>query len=148
MKHGTKAGRWNAHLHVLLEGKYLPKEWIKARWHAITHDSFVIDIRAVKDSAKAARYITKYVSKPLDKSVFGDEATLTEAIEAMHGKRTLATFGTWSGLDLTKQDIDADWVSIGPLAEVQAEARNGSESAKLILLSLHRETYATNGDDP
>lgn len=148
VKHGTRHGRWNAHLHVLIEGKYLPHPVLKAKWHAITGDSFVIDIRAVKSSEDATRYVTKYVSKPLDHSVFASDATLTEAIEAMRGKRTLTTFGAWSGLDLTSEGTDAEWVSIGPLSELQSEARDGSESAKLILLSLHRETYATNGDDP
>lgn len=148
IKHGSKAGHWNVHLHALIEGKYLPHQVLKAKWWAITGDSFIVDIRDVKSESDAIHYITKYVSKPLDRSVFGDDKTLSTAIESMHGKRTLTTFGTWTGLDLTSETTDAEWISIGPLAEVQAEARHGSDSAKLILLTLHRETYASKGDDP
>ena len=148
VKHGAQAGTWNAHYHVLVEGKYLPHAIIKAMWHRITGDSYVVDIRAVGSTDAAAHYITKYVSKPLDRSVFRDEATLREAISAMHGKRTLSTFGAWSGLSLTSEDTDAEWISIGPLAELQRDAHSGDAAAKQILLSLHRETYAPRGDDP
>jgi hypothetical protein len=59
---GTEAG-W-PHLHIALRMPYLWIGWIKGNWHEITGDSYQAWIQR-KDGPKAARYLSKYLSKDL-----------------------------------------------------------------------------------
>jgi hypothetical protein len=137
----SRSGRaWHPHLHIVVEGKYLHQGTLKAIWHKITGDSFIVDVRAVSDRDQMIRYVTKYVSKPLDNSVFADHETTVQAIRAMHGKRTCTTFGTWRGHDLTLQSDEAEWISVGPLPELIDQAARGDADARFVLARLSVET--------
>ena len=140
IKHGLDDSTWHPHLHILVEGRYLPHASLKAHWLRITEDSYIVDIRAVRSHDHLVRYVTKYVSKPLDSSVYATDATLCEAMRAMHGRRTCLTFGTWRGLDLTEDDDDTEWISMGPLGIVIDEARAGDIDAQAAIIGLRLET--------
>jgi hypothetical protein len=58
----TKAGA--PHLHVLLNCPYTPQKWCSANWSALTN-SPIVDIRAVRNVARAAKYLTKYLTKDI-----------------------------------------------------------------------------------
>lgn len=134
----SKDGKsWHPHLHIVVEGKFLHQGTLKAIWYKITNDSFIVDVRAVHCEDELIQYVTKYVSKPLDKSIFSDADTTEQAIQAMHGKRTCTTFGTWRGQDLTTVEDDTEWISVGPLAELIREAKNGDAGARHVLSRLH-----------
>jgi hypothetical protein len=111
VKHGPKG--WHPHLHMICQAKFIPQAQLSAAWHATTGDSFVCDIRAV-DQADAkedvARYVAKYASKPLDRSIYTLPATLDEAISALRGTRLCTTFGDWRGFQLeANPDDPEDW---------------------------------------
>lgn len=83
--HGS-THNWHVHLHVLTDGEYLPHAQLKKAWETSTGDSTVVDIRAVPNRAAAAKYLSKYVSKPADLTYWPDHAVEEYAL-GMHRRR-------------------------------------------------------------
>jgi hypothetical protein len=52
------------HLHLLIKGKYIPWQWLRAAWEAIT-GSIHVDIRKINSTGMAALYAAKYIGKDL-----------------------------------------------------------------------------------
>ena len=100
-------GRWHPHIHCLIENTYLEQGWLSQAWKAVTGDSTQVWIKRI-DAHGGARYITKYISKPLHKSVLADNARFEEFVLAMKGTRSCATFGTWHGCPLAEREQDED----------------------------------------
>ena len=130
---------WNVHIHLLYEGRYYPKKQLAGAWLHATGDSFIVDVRDVKDDAHVFRYVTKYVSKPLDPSVIRTPARLREAMRALHQRRTATTFGSWRGLTLTESVDDDGWELVGTLADVLNAARDGNPAMLHVVNSLITE---------
>ena len=84
--------QWHPHLHLLLDGNYLPHGMISSEWSMVTGGSFIVHITAVHSKDDAGRYISKYVTKP---STMGNlpHPRLCELASAMSGRRQLITFG-------------------------------------------------------
>lgn len=136
VKLAEDGNHWHPHLHMLVETQWLEQSILKAIWHKITGDSWIVDVRPCESKKHLVWYVTKYVSKPLDSTIFTREATIDEAIEAMHGRRTCTTFGAWRGLDLTEPDEESEWISVGPLSELIAQASNGDAGARHVISRL------------
>lgn len=110
--------RWHVHCHIMAEGSYISSQELSQQWHAVTGDSPVVDVRAVKDVKTAAGYIAKYGSKPCDRSVLFSPQRLIEAIAALRGTRLCTTFGEWRGHKLTAPPKDSSsegWAVVGSL---------------------------------
>ena len=56
----TKAGR--PHLHVMLRAPYTRQDWLSRQMKDLL-DSPIVDIRAITDRRKVARYVAKYITK-------------------------------------------------------------------------------------
>ena len=124
---------WHPHFHVLTQGTFLDNVRLSAIWKAITADSFIVDIRFVKDAAGACCYVTKYASKPFDSTLFESKSVLVEAILALHGRRMIITFGNWKGLQATRSPTEAEWRDVGSLADVVFDALAGDLEALRVL---------------
>lgn len=129
IKWSPQGRRWHPHLHCLIQGRYFPHAIIKARWLKITRGSSVVDIRDVKSDVGAARYVTKYASKPFNSTFTHETDLLDEAVLALRGRRLALTFGTWRGYRLTLLDDTSGWQSLGTLDDVLARARRGDSDA-------------------
>ena len=70
VKYDRDTGEWHPHLHIVAEGFFLHHQDLSAAWHAITTDSFRVDIRAIKTTKDAAFYVAKYVSKGSNDDVY------------------------------------------------------------------------------
>jgi hypothetical protein len=136
VKRSENANRWHVHLHILAEGSYIDKTRLSRAWHEITGDSFIVDIRLVKDLDIAARYITKYASKPLDKTVTSDLDRTIEALKALKGRRLCSTFGAWQGEALTAPIDPQDWEAVAPLADLLERKAAGDHVAAAIIASV------------
>lgn len=145
VKHNAKSGRWHPHLHIIADMDYLPQQDLCDAWRSITKDSFIVDIRKVRDTAGQARYVTKYASKPLNTSFSCDPALLDEAVVALKGRRLCLTFGTWYGCALDAEETDAldddlqsvgQWQSIGGLYELHLQATSGNTAAQHALAAV------------
>lgn len=101
--------RWHPHLHVLIEGDYIPQAQLSKTWLDVTGDSHVVDIRKVKNDFGAANYLTKYLTKALPTHILRTVHLLQEAVPALKGRRFLLTFGTWTPAKLTTEPSDDQW---------------------------------------
>jgi hypothetical protein len=128
--------RWHPHFHILIEGSYLPYQQLKKLWHFITGDSFVIEIRIIRDGLVAARYVTKYASKPANKTFIAIPDRLDEAIVALKGRKLLVTFGTWRGITLAQTPSEGAWENVGSLERYIESAATGDSHAIAVLQSL------------
>lgn len=128
--------RWHPHLHVLIQGLYVPQPDLKALWLRITRDSSIVDIRLVRNDRHASRYITKYASKPFNSSFLHDEDRLDEALLALKGRRLAMTFGHWRGYRLTDPPDDREWHVLGTIAQVYFSAQDGDSSCKAALSAI------------
>lgn len=133
-----RCGRhWHPHLHLVAAGRYLAKAELSELWHEATGDSFIVDIRALHNVQDACHYVTKYVTKGIDGSVWATDDTAQEWIAASKGIRACDTFGTWRGFALTKHQSSAtDWKPVASLLDVLQAARDGSKWAEGVMLDL------------
>lgn len=127
---------WHPHLHVIIAGKYLPKDRLVNTWKRITGGSFQVHIRFIKDRDDTIRYVAKYATKPLHPSILADPDALRQAITALTGRKTLYCFGKWAKWKLLA-DPDADsWTVFAAGAELRYRASTGDELCQRILQAL------------
>jgi len=133
IKWNPKTNRWHPHLHILAHGRFIDQAKLCTAWKAVTGDSWVCDVRAVKEEAHALHYCTKYASKPFDPEMLRNENRLDEAIKALEGRRMILTFGKWKGLRVTARPDPAGWEHVGTVAELARKAVDGDVPAMDIL---------------
>lgn len=147
-----KTQHWHPHFHILIEGRFLPYQQIRKLWHEITGDSFIIDIKLVREANHAAEYVTKYAGKPFNNTFVNRADRLDEAMIALHGRKLAVTFGSWRGVILARVISDGAWESIGALDTIITRAANGDTEAIAIMRSLTNadlsELYARAPPDP
>jgi hypothetical protein len=150
VKYNESSARWHPHLHVLVEGSYVPHTKLASEWRAVTGNSWIVDIRAVRDNSKVTRYICKYATDPIDRSIGRRGALLVQAIDAFKGRKTCLTFGTWRSVVLTESDVKVGWRQIGTLNALIERAHAGEVNALKILnaLWIYEETHEKNAQDP
>lgn len=136
LKWNAGLSRWNVHLHCILTGLYIKAGLLSQAWKAITRDSMIVDIRFVRDERQVARYVTKYASKPLSRTVLHDPTKLDEAIIALKGRRLATTFGTWRGVLLTPKPDNESWTNLGSLQAMITAAETGDTASQAILRTL------------
>ncbi len=117
--------QWHPHLHCVLQGRYLPKELLRAEWLRLTGDSYITDIRLIENRKKIAYYVTKYAAKTVNSSFVGRPELLDEVVLALRGRRLAHTFGAWRGLRLTESPNERDWECIGSFHDVCLAALGG-----------------------
>ncbi len=139
VKWNDSTGQWHPHLHCLIQGHYLPKTLVSEAWNVITNGSFIIDIRFVHSTGHAASYIAKYASKPLSNTFLNRPDQLDEAIIALRSTRMVHTFGSWRGFRLFQHPEIEEWIPIGPLDVILAQARDGITTASNIVACLLRD---------
>ncbi len=136
VKHNEKADRWHPHLHVLVTGRYIPKTGLASEWRHVTGDSFIVDVRAIRDNKRVTQYICKYATDPIDRSIGKSTTLLTEAINAFIGRKSCLTFGTFRRVVLTAPTDTSAWRHLATLNRIIWQAEMGFEHAKAIINSL------------
>lgn len=137
--------QWHVHLHCLFEGTFLPHPLIKATWLKVTGDSFIVDVRMIRNAGTAASYISKYASKGIGSNVWHNRDRLAEVFAALAGRRLFSSFGDWKALNLSKHDEDGgEWICIGSLTCVLRDAADRVPEAMAIISYLRR----SNVHDP
>lgn len=146
VKRGKRSGDWHCHYHLIVVGDYLDQRELSNVWQTITGDSYICDIRRVDDNRKAAAYVAKYVSKPLDPSCFIQDLDLVECILALHGRRLCNTFGKWRGVELEERADDGEgWIEVGPLDAILRLAEQRDQMARGYTLLLRKEGWGEGG---
>jgi hypothetical protein len=138
VKHAYHRNEWHPHLHVIIEGTYLPHAELKAAWWKITRDSYIVDIRFLPTTDAVTRYITKYVTKPVPSNLVNRTTALVELVRALRHRRLVLTFGTWRGFRLTKPLDAITWQTLCPLDTLYDRCNAGEPEALAILSQLRR----------
>jgi len=99
----SKEKGWHPHIHALiLSPKWIDQEALSREWKGITGDSFIVDLRRVKDLEKSCFEVCKYGLKfdglPPVKAV--------EAYRFLKGKHLFRAFGNLRGLKVPAQLTD------------------------------------------
>ncbi len=145
----TKQRQWHVHVHLIVDGEYFPHEVLKAVWLACTGDSFIVEVQMVKDRRKTARYISRYVSKPVDLESWSAEE-VREYAAAMHGRRLLQTFGAAHNVKIDDDEEPAEDPGTKHLCSamklftaVRSGSKHAAEAAR-ILAAVNRDlSFAT-----
>lgn len=138
---------WHPHLHIISEGSYIAKELLSAAWHEITGDSFIVDIRSLKNDADACHYVVKYVTKGVSPAVWENDDLAQEWIIASRSVRVADTFGCWRGFALLKREPGLkDWKKVDTLENLIARANAGDVYALRVVLELRPPGVSDNLD--
>jgi len=145
-------GLWHGHLHVLVHSPYLAQQDLSDAWLSITGDSFIVDIRSVKTTDGAIRYLTGYLGKPpsiasLDRPV----QRLGEFYVAINRQKLLIRFGKLP--EISDEDSDGgddpiDWTPLCPLPSLLSSARTGDPASIAILKLLTGASHASTQPQP
>lgn len=114
IKRSKTDGFWHPHLHCLIEGLFFKKRTLSRLWCQISHGSYIVDIRPVRDPQAAANDAAKYAAAP-GSIVSLSLADAVELVEAMHNRRICGTWGTGRAVSLrpAKLDDKDKWKTVG-----------------------------------
>lgn len=83
---------WHPHLHLIIDGDFYDQRALSKDWEKASGTSCIVDIRAVHDKQRCARYVADYVSKPNNVKKWTTGA-IREFSDAMSGRRLVHRFG-------------------------------------------------------
>lgn len=142
IKWNAASNNWHVHLHALTHGRYLHQPDLRQAWYKATGDSLVVDVRFVRDSDKAVRYVSKYCGKPTDYETLTSPALLDELVLATHGRRLVLPFGNWRNVTLLEKPADGEWEIVGDLETVLRRAASGEYDAMAIVDAIYGDRAA------
>jgi hypothetical protein len=103
-----KTNDFHIHLHlIVLRGKFWNQSDISDAWRDVTGDSFIVDIREIKDAYKGVKEVCKYVVKSNDLLTMPDEQ-FREVVEMKRGTRMFISGGCFYNVKLDDDADDAD----------------------------------------
>ena len=91
LKFNSTTERWHPHIHCLVAGQYLPHNRLKNLWHKITGDSYVVDIRPVRDLEACSNEVARYATSPADITA----VDLDRALEIFYATKHRRICGSW-----------------------------------------------------
>lgn len=129
----TNPKAFHPHLHIITAGDYIPHRQLSREWKRITGESFIVDLRAVKNIKKSADYVSRYATMPANLLHMEEMAQLC-LYYAIKGRRLCGTFGSAYKQKLTaKPKIEKDiWKKIKPFHEI-LKMQDGDETAKAMV---------------
>lgn len=143
---GRSGDHWHAHLHVIVKSAYIDQRALSDAWVQVTGDSPIVDIRKVWNPGHVAKYVSKYVTKPLDAATLKSPQLIREAIEALRGRKLIYAFGAWARLKLLKLPTDTGWTMYASLDELEFRAAHGDDYALAILCYVLVHEQACDGE--
>jgi hypothetical protein len=103
-----KTNDFHVHLHlIVLRGKFWNQSDIYDAWRDVTGDSFIVDIREIKDAHKGVKEVCKYVVKSNDLMKMPDGKFL-EVVRMKKGTRMFISGGCFYNVKLDEDADDAD----------------------------------------
>ena len=103
-----KTNDFHVHLHlIVLRGKFWAQGDISDTWREVTGDSFIVDIREVKDVHKGAKELCKYIVKSVDLAKMPDDK-FREVVEMKKGTRMFVSGGCFYNVNLEAEEAEDD----------------------------------------
>jgi len=119
LKLNLETQQWHPHLHCLVGGSFISHAKIKTLWHKITGDSFVVDVRPVRDLDNVSTEVARYATSPADIT----RMTIDQALEVYWATKSRKICGTWGNakgmiLRPTPDDDGEDWAKVAEFSYV------------------------------
>lgn len=111
-KFNHRKERWHPHLHLIVQGKFVPQKQLSEVWETVSGGSRIVDVRLIRSANEAINYVTKYATKPALATIKDHPELLIEAILALHGKRMMIRFGSFRKIDVSRKASIQDYVPI------------------------------------
>ncbi len=113
LKFNKDTKQWHPHIHCLVAGKFLPHRELKKLWHKITGDSYVVDIRPVKDLEGCSNEVARYATSPADITA----VDLDRAIDLYYATKHRRICGSWGSarsitLKPTPLEDTGEWTKV------------------------------------
>lgn len=107
VKRGQGSGLWHPHLHMVAVAETAPDQAaLSSQWHAITGDSFVVDVRPISDPVDGFLEVFKYALKFSDMT----PQDTVEAFRVLAGRRLIGSAGAFRGVvvpdELTDEPLE------------------------------------------
>lgn len=105
VKRGAGSGLWHPHVHMVALSPVEPDSFrLSAEWHAITGDSFVVDVRPIDQADPASGFLEvfKYALKFSDL----EPGDTWHAFQVLRGRRLVASAGLFRGIEIPEQLLD------------------------------------------
>jgi hypothetical protein len=100
----SKTDDFHVHLHlIVLRGKFWNQSDISDTWREVTGDSFIVDIREIKDIHKGVKEVCKYILKHTDLLKMPDEK-FREVVKMKKGTRMFISGGCFYNVKLDAAD--------------------------------------------
>ncbi len=113
LKFNDSTQQWHPHIHCLVAGKFLAHNQLKALWHKITGDSYVVDIRPVKDVEACSNEVARYATSPADITAV-DLGRALEIYYATKHQRICGSWGSARSMVLRPQPLEdtGEWTKV------------------------------------
>ena len=129
--------QFHCHLHILSIGSFIDQKKLSEDWKSITKDSFIVDVRIVQSTRKAAQYVAKYASKGISGFTLLNQSRAIEVINALSHRRLIIKSGNFKNLQPVKITVDPEeWIPICPLGHWIEDVLQGVPEALEILECL------------
>ena len=115
--------QYHAHIHAVIDARYMPQDWLSDQWLKITGDSKIVHIRRAR--SEDARYLAKYATKSgAELAIDADD--IWRNVDALRGLRLVGTFGNCRPLtddgDIFPRNDQSDTIAI-PIETLYEQAR-------------------------
>lgn len=118
-------GTWHAHVHLIVDGEFLPQRMLSKLWLEVTGDSMIVDVRAVPDRRRAVDYVARYIAKPSGLHEWPPERVL-EFADATRSRRFLNTFGAARKVKVDDDSLGQEKASVERICSVARVARHAA----------------------
>ena len=129
-----KKHTWHPHLHCLITGLYLPQKKLQKEWQRLTGDSFVVDIRLIKDYVSASCEVARYAASAVNINTLSRD-DMRELDYALKNRRICGSWGNARKIKLTtpQKFIPEDWEKIGSWSAVTGMLGTSAEAQAIWL---------------
>lgn len=129
VKLGSGSGLWHPHLHMVALAESWPDQArLAAEWHAITGDSFIVDVRPIDELDPASGFLEvfKYALKFSDM----EPADTYAAFKVLGGRRLVGSAGLFRGVEIPEELLDQPMLDDLPFIELFYRYISGGYSLK------------------
>jgi hypothetical protein len=131
-----RSKQWHPHLHCVVDCSFWLQRDLSLAWHVASKDSFIVDVRQIRNRQYVARYIVKYATKPIPAALLYDPSRLTEMMLALTGRRLIQTFGDWRAISLTRTSTSEGWICLMSLDDCFWKAEHGDPFCEAVVREL------------
>ncbi len=136
-----KTNDFHVHLHlIVLRGSFWEQSQISDAWREVTGDSFIVDIREVKNIHKGVKELCKYVVKPVDLLKMPDEK-FKEVVEMKKGTRMFISGGCFYNVKLDADGEPDDDFGFNQFSDLKEGDDCPFCSEKLFEVLVDRKTH-------